>query len=212
VSCATTPNKRERPNFCVCPSGDRFGCCFCGSAAALLPLTAPMADDEADFEEEEAYAAPAAGGAAAGGKGVDAAGRKIKGRGGKGGGGGEYSGKGAVFERLDSGGGGGAGPGPQRSVEGWIVFVTGLHEEIGEDDLHDAFSEHGEIKNLNLNLDRRTGFVKGYALIEYESYKEAQAAIEAMNGEVLMEQPLSVNWAFSKGPAGRGTTRRRTDA
>ena len=54
VSCATTPNKRERPNFCVCPSGDRFGCCFCGSAAALLPLTAPMADDEADFEEEEA--------------------------------------------------------------------------------------------------------------------------------------------------------------
>ena len=54
VSCATTPNKRERPNSCVCPSGDRFGCCFCGSAAALLPLTAPMADDEADFEEEEA--------------------------------------------------------------------------------------------------------------------------------------------------------------
>ena len=54
VSCASTPNKRERPNFCVCPSGGRFGCCFGGCAAALLPLTAPMADDEADFEEEEA--------------------------------------------------------------------------------------------------------------------------------------------------------------
>ena len=42
-------------------------------SAAELPLLERadrMADDEADFEEEEAYAAPAAGGAAAGGNGA----------------------------------------------------------------------------------------------------------------------------------------------
>ncbi|KAK4772745.1 hypothetical protein SAY86_014520 [Trapa natans] len=40
----------------------------------------------------------------------------------------------------------------------------------------------------------------GYALIEYENFEEAQAAIAQMNGTELLTQAINVEWAFSSGP------------
>lgn len=39
------------------------------------------------------------------------------------------------------------------AIEGWILIISCLHEEIQEEDLYNPLVEFGKILNLHLNLD-----------------------------------------------------------
>lgn len=86
--------------------------------------------------------------------------------------------------------------GPQRSVEGWVIIVTGCHEETQEEDIRDTFIDFGQIKNIHFNLDRQTGLCKGYALVEYNNRSDAQDAINTMHGKKMLGKTINVDWAF----------------
>ncbi|KAL7564601.1 hypothetical protein ACA910_017943 [Epithemia clementina (nom. ined.)] len=103
--------------------------------------------------------------------------------------------------------------GAAKSVEGWNVFVRGLNEGAGEDDLLDAFSKFGRVQIVRLYRDRRTGASK-CAVVEFRNQREAQNAINAMHGSSLsllgdpqqqqqqpqeqqeQQQRIEVHWAF----------------
>ncbi|CAH7688466.1 hypothetical protein BY996DRAFT_6949495 [Phakopsora pachyrhizi] len=97
-----------------------------------------------------------------------------------------------------------------RSIEGWVVIVKGVHEEATEEDLQDKFSDYGSVMNLAMPLDRRTGYVKGYALVEYETRKEAEVAIKQGTGSTLLDQKLECDFAFIRAPTGSMSNNNRT--
>ncbi|KAJ1017778.1 hypothetical protein NDA16_005095 [Ustilago loliicola] len=104
-----------------------------------------------------------------------------------------------------------------KSVEGWVIVVTNVHEEATEEEVIDKFIDFGSIKSCHLNLDRRTGYVKGYALLEFGEQEQAQEAIQACkDGLTLLEEELKADFAFVKPPAGviagRSAGQRRANA
>mmetsp|Transcript_17296 Transcript_17296/g.32829 ORF Transcript_17296/g.32829 Transcript_17296/m.32829 type:complete len:100 (-) Transcript_17296:218-517(-) len=88
----------------------------------------------------------------------------------------------------------------QIAMEGWVLFVSGIHEEADEEDVYDLFREYGDVQGLHMPLDRRTGYVKGYALIEYKSPEEAQKARGALNKTEMLERTIRVTFAFKAPP------------
>lgn len=60
----------------------------------------------------------------------------------------------------------------------------------------DKLQEYGKVLNMHLNLDRRTGYLKGYCVAQYETKEEAASAIEGLDGQEFVDRVLHADWAF----------------
>lgn len=82
------------------------------------------------------------------------------------------------------------------ATEGWIIVVDNLHPEISEEDLTDFYCTYGDVQTVHVNLDRRTGYAKGYALLQFGTKEDADSAIAETNGVDFLGHNLEVAFAF----------------
>lgn len=63
----------------------------------------------------------------------------------------------------------------------WI-FVGGLDYELTEGDIICVFSQFGEIVNINLIRDKKTGKSKGYCFLCFEDQRSTVLSVDNLNG------------------------------
>lgn len=75
------------------------------------------------------------------------------------------------------------------------LYVGNLSYSFRDDDLNQLFSAHGQVQSAKVMMDRDTGRSKGFGFVEMGSAGEAQAAINALNGQSVDGRALAVNIA-----------------
>src|SRR5689334_6310756 len=83
------------------------------------------------------------------------------------------------------------------------LYVGNISFKATEENVRALFAEIGEVVSMNLITDARTGKTKGFAFVEMASEGEARKAIEALNGTLLLDRPLSVTEANTQQPRER---------
>ncbi|EGW31674.1 uncharacterized protein SPAPADRAFT_62285 [Spathaspora passalidarum NRRL Y-27907] len=82
-----------------------------------------------------------------------------------------------------------------REVSNKILYVGNLSKSISEEFLKDTFASAGAIQSVKiLNDKNKPGF--NYAFIEYENNQAADMALNTMNGKILQNFEIKINWAF----------------
>ncbi|CEP07024.1 hypothetical protein [Parasitella parasitica] len=82
---------------------------------------------------------------------------------------------------------------------GATLFIGNLDPEVDEKLLYDTFSAFGLIVNTpKISRDLETGAAKGFGFVSFDNFESADAAIDAMEGQYLMNKQISVSYAFKK--------------
>ena len=84
------------------------------------------------------------------------------------------------------------------------LYVGNLSYATTSSDLEQLFAQHGTVQSAEVIADRETGRSKGFGFVQMASDEEAQAAIEALNGQTIEGRALTVNVAKPREDRPRG--------
>jgi RNA recognition motif-containing protein len=83
----------------------------------------------------------------------------------------------------------------RRFIVALKLYVGNLASGTTDADLHQLFTQHGTVRSSQVIKDREAGRSKGFGFVEMDSGEQAQAAMQALNGQELNGQALVVNEA-----------------
>lgn len=86
-----------------------------------------------------------------------------------------------------------AGSWHQKYRESAWVYVGGLPFELSEGDVLCVFSQFGEIEDLNLVRDGKTGKSRGFAFVKFEDQRSTVLAVDNFNGARLLDRVVRVD-------------------
>lgn len=78
------------------------------------------------------------------------------------------------------------------------IFVARLNFKTGQDELHRAFAQFGEVTSAKIITDRDTGRSKGFGFVEMPNEEEGNNAIAALNETELDGRTIVVKPANPK--------------
>ena len=87
------------------------------------------------------------------------------------------------------------------------IYVGNLPYDVKDADLQAAFSEFGEVVQVELIKDRFSNQSKGFGFVEMANNSEADKAIKALNNTQMKSRAIKVNQAETK--KGRSPRRHR---
>lgn len=75
------------------------------------------------------------------------------------------------------------------------IYVGNLPRLASEEKVRSLFAQFGDVSSVKLIKDKFTGNLKGFGFVEMHNANEANAAIDALNGQDFEGQRLRVNEA-----------------
>lgn len=84
------------------------------------------------------------------------------------------------------------------------IYVGNLARVTTSNALEQLFRAHGEVRSVELIMDRFSGQPKGFGFVEMVSDQAAQAAIDDLNGKEVDGRTLTVNKARPREERGGG--------
>jgi RNA recognition motif-containing protein len=80
------------------------------------------------------------------------------------------------------------------------IYVASLHYRLNDEDLHQIFSEFGEVTSAKIIKDHETGRSRGFGFVEMPNQEEGSKAMNSLNGTEIEGKQLMVNEARPKQP------------